>query len=195
MQILHGLEGRQQLRTNVGNAGSRQGLGIDHARALDHCGVLRGAVVVQVNGQAHQITISHQGSGIHRVIAGGSTSIAHHTGRVQQVNLQCVFGDFIGTAQHFTVDMLCQFGIRIKVQRFLGVLVKETKLLKRTLQLFAHETDTVHTATSLRQGRQLACNGAHVLGRTIQIASTLARGGARNCSSHCIGLGQGSGLQ
>ena len=67
--------------------------------------------------------------------------------------------------------MLLKFLIVVEVHRFLGVLIKEAKLLDITLQFLALETNTVHTTTCFRQQRQLARNGANILGRAVQVAA------------------------
>ena len=187
MQVLHGLERGQQFRANVGNTASRNGAGVHHASASDGSRVLGRAVVVQINGQVHQIAVAHQIVSTHGGIGSGVTCVLHNTGCIDQVNLQSVFSDFVGTSQHLTVNVLQQISIGIKVQRFLGVLIEEAELLQSTFDFLALETNTVHTATVFRQHRQLAGDGANVLRRAVQV--TVGDGCASGINTLVVDVG------
>ena len=170
VQVLHGLERGQQFRANVGNTARRNGAGVHHASASDGSRVLGRAVVVQINGQVHQIAVAHQIASAHGSGGSSITCVLHNTGCIDQVNLQSVFSDFVSTGQHFTVNVLQQISVGIEVQRFLGVLIEEAELLQSTFNFLALETNTVHSTAGFRQHRQLAGNGANVLRRAIQVA-------------------------
>ena len=191
MQILHRSDSRQQLGTHIQDTRRRDGLGINHARTRDNRGVLRRTVVVEVNRQAHQITIRHQIRRTHLAVLRGVTGILDDTRRIEQVDLQGIFRHLTRTVEHLTVDVGLQCGIRIEVHRFLGVLIEETKLLESTFQFLTLETHAVDTTTRFREHRELASDRPDVLGRTIQVTRTLDHHRTRHRSHNCRSKGLG----
>ena len=169
MQILHRLQGRDQLRTNVHHTSTWDSTGVDHASTSDNLGVLRGAVVVQVDRQTHQIAIGHHIVCTHVRVQSGVTSELNHACGVDQVDLQRIFGDLISTVDHLAVDVLHEHVIRVEVHRFLSVFIEEAELLEGAFERLTLETNSVNTTTVFGQGRQFATDRADVLARTVQV--------------------------
>ena len=171
--ITHVFQSHLQFATHIGHITIRDGLGVHHGRAGNDLGLLRGAKVDQIHSQTLQVFVVHyrrrgaltsDGS-----MGGSSTAVTDSSSRGQQVDLQGIFGHLVGAQNGFTADGAVEIILGIEVQSFLRELVEEAELLERTFQSQTSETNTVHTATLFSQGRQLAVDGAYILGRTIQV--------------------------
>ena len=195
VQILHGLERRQQLRTHVHDTRTRNNTGIHHAGTCNLGSLLRCPVVIQIDRQTHQIAVGHNVTHLHFTGLGGIATVLDRTSTRNQVDLERILGHLTGTIQHLTVDMALQFGIRIEIQRFLGIFIEETKLLEGTFQLLALEAHSVNSTPRFRQNRHLAVDRADILGRTVQVAVALLHRCSRNRSQQGGTLGRSTRLE